>query len=465
VPDIASAASNLHDAFTIYTSGATKQIGGTSFGAPVWAGIVTLLNQYLVSTGIESQPGLGNINPNLYRLAASTSGIFHDITIGNNMVPCAGGSPDCSAGSFGYLATPGYDMATGLGSVDAYNLVHQWSSKPPVASAVVASVDHNPVYQTAPDANGHQWFFTLSLNEEAGIATTFTGFTIDGTDYSSQIASFFGSAQIPADGQLHAPLGMNLPNVPYNVVFTFSGVDPGTNTSWSQQLSVPFTTAQLQPNQIIGGVSNAASGQQVYAPGMIMSVYGVQMGLSVVSATATPLPVFIGGIFAYVNGVPAPLYYVSPGQLNVQIPYETQTGSATLEVDTPYLYGTVNFQVAQTGPGIFVFSDGSVTPYNSGVRGGVYTLFITGAGQVTPSVATGSTPSTSAIPKPVLPVTMTIGGVDATSGILFVGVPSWSVGVTQINFTVPEGVPIGAQQVVVTVGGVASAPAKFTVTQ
>ena len=135
-------------------------------------------------------------------------------------------------------------------------------------------------------------------------------------------------------------------------------------------------------------------------------------------------------------------------------------------VDTPYQIATTQFQVAATAPGIFVFGDGTITPYNSGVRGGVYILFITGDGQVTPSVTTGSTPSTkNATPKPVQAVTLSIGGVDATSGILFIGIPSWSVGVTQINFTVPESVPIGTQQVIVTVGGVASAAAKFNVTQ
>jgi adhesin/invasin len=290
---------------------------------------------------------------------------------------------------------------------------------------------------------------------------------VDGTDYSSQVAALFGTSQIPAKGSLPATLGFkSLANVPRNIVFTFGGVDSGTNAPWSQQLTVPFQTAQLQPGQIIAGISNAASGQQVYAPGMILSVYGVQMGLSIVSATSTPLPAFIGGISAYVNNVPAPLYYVSPGQLNIQIPYETQPGNAKLEVDTPYQIATYSFQVAATGPGIFMFADGSVNPSNKGARGQVYTMFMTGDGQVSPSVTTGSTPSTRrATPKPVQSVTLTIGGVDATSGIQFIGVPSWAVGLTQINFTVPSSVPLGVQQVVVTVGGVASAPAKFTVTQ
>src|SRR4029077_13590324 len=116
------------------------------------------------------------------------------------------------------------------------------------------------------------------------------------------------------------------------------------------------------------GVSNAASGQQVYAPGMIMSVYGVQMGLTVQSATAVPLPTFLSGVSAYVNNVAAPLYFVSPTQLNVQIPYETQPGAATLEIDTPYQTATMPITVTDVGPGIFMFADGSVNPSKSGSR-------------------------------------------------------------------------------------------------
>lgn len=464
VPDISFPASPAHDTLYAYSGGAGQYLGGTSFAAPALAGVVGLLNHYLSSTGAQSGPGVGNINPMLYHLAQNTSGIFHDIQSGDNAIPCVAGSPNCSPnGSLGYSAVSGYDLATGLGSVDVTNLVHQWSSMPPVQSAVVASVDKNPVYQVAPDRSGFQWPFTLTLNEEAGIATTLTGFTMDGTDYSSQIASFFGSATIPAKGSISASLGFKTLRVPRTIALTFSGVDPGTNHTWSTQLSVPFQGTEV--TQVIAGASNAASGQQVYAPGMIMSVYGVQMAtaIQVASGAVSPLPNFMAGVSAYVNSVPAPLYYVSPTQLNIQIPYETQPGSATLEVDTPYETSQITIQVAATAPGIFTLPDGSVTPSNHGSRGSTYTLFITGDGQVTPTVATGSMPSPRRTPKPNAPVTLTIGGVDATAGITYLGIPSWSVGVTQINFTVPQNVPVGQQQVVVTVGGVASAPANFTV--
>ena len=78
---------------------------------------------------------------------------------------------------------------------------------------------------------------------------------------------------------------------------------------------------------LIGGASNAASGQQSYAPGMLLSVYGTALGNFVQSAGTIPLPQYLAGFEASVNGVTAPLYYVSPGQVNIQIPYETQPGT------------------------------------------------------------------------------------------------------------------------------------------
>lgn len=94
--------------------------GGTSVGAPTMAGIVALLNQKVGTR-------LGNINPMLYSIAASTPGAFHDITTGNNVVPCTTGSADCTTGSLGYSAGVGYDQVTGLGSPEVTNLVNAWT--------------------------------------------------------------------------------------------------------------------------------------------------------------------------------------------------------------------------------------------------------------------------------------------------------------------------------------------------
>ena len=127
-----------------------QAVGGTSAAAPTFAGIIALVNQ---KTGHRQ----GNANITLYSMAKSetfascnstsgTSGgsgstcVFNDITKGNISVPCAGASTKCSkttTGGFGVIAsggTPafsavaGYDLATGLGSVNVANLISKWAT-------------------------------------------------------------------------------------------------------------------------------------------------------------------------------------------------------------------------------------------------------------------------------------------------------------------------------------------------
>jgi subtilase family serine protease len=120
----------------IATAVGTNQsiIGGTSVSSPVFAGIVALLNQAL------GGGGLGNINPQLYALAATpTNGVFHPILSGDNNVFCQPNTPSAasgfpinvicpSSGAIGFSAsnadpTTGYNLVAGLGSVDADKLV------------------------------------------------------------------------------------------------------------------------------------------------------------------------------------------------------------------------------------------------------------------------------------------------------------------------------------------------------
>jgi len=122
-------------------------VGGTSAAAPSFAGIMALVNEYTKST-----TGQGNANYELYKLASlpsqsalncnSTTGpasgcIFNDVTFGTIAMPCAAGppvTPSCTVSTAGdangvlsgYDASAGYDLATGLGSVNAFNLVQNW---------------------------------------------------------------------------------------------------------------------------------------------------------------------------------------------------------------------------------------------------------------------------------------------------------------------------------------------------
>ncbi len=156
-------------ACSLYSGSGYVLIGGTSASAPAFAGIMALVNQYMSSqpTPVARQ---GNPNYALYYLAAgeSYSGCasaavpalgnntctFYDVTSGNISVPCAGGSPNCSAttsGSTGVLvdangnpawtAGLGYDLATGLGSINVTNLVRKWTSVSRTAPTVTLQLN------------------------------------------------------------------------------------------------------------------------------------------------------------------------------------------------------------------------------------------------------------------------------------------------------------------------------------
>lgn len=137
LPDV-SLNSSLHTPYYVISEGKPYGVGGTSAATPTFAGILSLLTQYLAHGG--PQQGLGNINPSLYRMAQATTNVFHDVTAGDNEEPCAQGSPACVSGLAGFAAAPAYDMATGLGSVDAYNLVMEWGA----GSATLTSLAVSP---------------------------------------------------------------------------------------------------------------------------------------------------------------------------------------------------------------------------------------------------------------------------------------------------------------------------------
>jgi uncharacterized protein (TIGR03437 family) len=231
------------------------------------------------------------------------------------------------------------------------------------------------------------------------------------------------------------------------------------NSAGTVQGSIMSITT-TSPATSIGGVANGFSFQQGFAPGMILSVFGTNLANFTETESTAPLPVSVAGVAVTINGVPAPLYYVSPGQLNVQIPYATPVGNATLAVNNNGQVATTTFNVSVAAPGISATSTLMLNPTTSANRGDSLALYITGAGNVSPAVSDGATPS-GVTPQPVLPVSVTVGGV--VCPLLYVGIPSWSVGVVQINFTVPQNVAVGTQAVVVTVGGVASPPAKMTI--
>jgi hypothetical protein len=105
-------------------------VGGTSASSPAMAGIMALIEQRYGRQGQADYI--------LYPMAAQNPSAFHDVTMGSNIVPCKQGTPNCTLSTatdntkgyytFGYHAGPGFDLATGLGSVDANVLFNDWNS-------------------------------------------------------------------------------------------------------------------------------------------------------------------------------------------------------------------------------------------------------------------------------------------------------------------------------------------------
>jgi subtilase family serine protease len=155
VPDISLNAAAQHDGYLVCSQGGfagepactntnggflgtgntPNVFGGTSFVAPIFAGVLALVQQKLGAPNV----GLGNIGPILYGLAngSNPTSIFNTIQVGNNSVICTQGTPNCPAGiAIGYSAngSPGYNQAAGLGSLNVSNLLNSWKSAIPTGT-------------------------------------------------------------------------------------------------------------------------------------------------------------------------------------------------------------------------------------------------------------------------------------------------------------------------------------------
>jgi uncharacterized protein (TIGR03437 family) len=254
----------------------------------------------------------------------------------------------------------------------------------------------------------------------------------------------------------------------YNAVLNIQASD-----TIPQVLRIPVTFVVGPTGSVtITGLQNAFSYASSFAPGMAMSVYGTNLANATATAPASrfPLPLTLQGVSATVNAVSAPLYYVSPTQVNVQVPYETSAGPAVVAINNNGQIASYPFTVEPVAPGLYssAISNSTGQLVSSAPHGQLLLLFVTGEGDVTPSLATGATPSSTItdptkLPHARQPIQVTVGGAVAT--VIFAGVPNGVAGLTQIDFYVPDAAPVGAQPVVVTVGGVASQAITLTVAQ
>jgi uncharacterized protein (TIGR03437 family) len=218
-----------------------------------------------------------------------------------------------------------------------------------------------------------------------------------------------------------------------------------------------------QPVLADGGVLNSASftrGEPV-SPGELISLFGSGLAARLASGDSLPLSTMIDDVFVTINGVRAPLYFVSEGQINAQVPWELGTsGTATVIVNRGGV-ASAPAQVALTtsAPGLFMVAggtqaiaingDGTIAAAPGSIpglnthpakSGETLVLYATGLGPVTPDILSGRDSLDQLRSTVTMPV-VTIGGTQAT--VVFSGLAPQFVGVNQLNVTVPGGVTVG----------------------
>ena len=225
---------------------------------------------------------------------------------------------------------------------------------------------------------------------------------------------------------------------------------------------VPAALAQI-PTIADGGILNGASfvkGQAV-APGSLVSLFGTNLAADLAQADSIPLSTNIAGVSVTFNGVKAPLYFVSSGQINAQVPWEVssanslnvvvQRGSNSSAIATVSQVGAApglflvpgsSQAIAINGDGTLAAAPGAISGLNThpAKSGDVLIVYATGLGAVDIPVASGAN-SLDQLRRTVGNPTVSIGGVPAS--VAFSGLTPQFPGVNQLNIVVPTGVATG----------------------
>ena len=210
----------------------------------------------------------------------------------------------------------------------------------------------------------------------------------------------------------------------------------------------------------IGPVSDA--GPAVLVPGSLITAFGQGFAdTENIAAPGSPLPTMLGGVSVLINGIAAPLLFVSSLQVNLQVPWEIAQGPALITVASKGVYSrTLTASVGRAAPALLavVHPDGvQVSPERPAGPGDTLLVFATGLGSVTGGAVTGEPAPASPLIAASESPSVTIGGLSAE--VVSSGLAAGLVGVFQVNTVVPEGMGEGPMTLLtVAVTGQTSAP-------
>ena len=258
----------------------TTPVGGTSTAAPSMAGTLALV--------IQSQGGqrLGQADYAIYNIAANHPSDFHDIAQGNNSVLCTAGATSCGSNDFmnGYNAGTGYDLATGIGSIDVAKLVNDWATVKfaPTTTSLTAGTSTSSLSSSPLTvAHGGTVYFKVAVSPSMA-----TGNVVLTTSSSEENSDSIMSAPITNGAALFSTQA--LPGGTYTLYAQYGGdsTNSGSQSKGIQITVLPETsTMQFNINVYDPHTGNltatsptgAAYGSQFYAD---ITPYGGTEGLA-----------------------------------------------------------------------------------------------------------------------------------------------------------------------------------------
>jgi uncharacterized protein (TIGR03437 family) len=222
-------------------------------------------------------------------------------------------------------------------------------------------------------------------------------------------------------------------------------------------------TALGAPTVSSNGFVNAtfASGTNAGSAGSLMSIFGTNLARNNTAAGIANgrLPTMLAGTSVNIGGVAAPILFVGPNQINIQVPFEVPAGRFRVTVSTSG--GSVTTQDVQFpayAPAVFVAVKNAdfslISATNPVGPGDAIAVFATGLGAGSPAVGTGQLPGANPLSATIATPTATIGGVNAQVAASLLA-PGFA-GLYQVNVIVPAGTPSGTQALRLTTGGVQS---------
>ncbi len=336
-------------------SGDPTYAGGTSFAAPIFAGMVAIINQQQGYT-----TGQGLVNPTLYTLAGTGSSgsaysnpdsAFHDIVSGNN--GCPAGNGECSSTVAGFAAKAGYDQATGLGTIDFYNLANAWpASTGPTLIATTTTVTPS---STSPTINTSDTF-TIGVTSDTGstVPSGTINITVDsGTAVSETLAA----------------------NGTYSYQYTFTTA--GSHTVFVAYAGdSTFAASSGQATATVAGTTTPGTFALTSAPGTLTVTQG---STGTETVTVTPANGYTGTVTLSVGQLPSALdnlcggFSSSNADGSVTISGAT-AGAAQLILDTNASDCATADAVQRTGKRRLSALAGARTSSNTSGSGGVKTV-------------------------------------------------------------------------------------------